>query len=55
MIVMSIEDHEDLKFRAEIDAKLTGAEFEAATTTTRYTLAESMKLLKARLDSPSIC
>ena len=51
MVVMSIEDYEDHKYRAEINAKLAEAEIEAASKTTRYTRDEAMKLLKARLNA----
>jgi hypothetical protein len=51
MVVMSIEDYEDQKFRAEINAKLAEAEIEASATTIRYSRYEAMKLLKARLNA----
>ena len=54
MVVMSIEDYEDQKFRAEINAKLAEAEIEASTTTNRYSRDEAMKLLKARLDAKKV-
>ena len=54
MVVMSMEDYEDQKFRAEINAKLAEAEIEASATTTRYSRYETMKLLKARLDAKKV-
>ena len=54
MVVMSIEDYEEQKFRAEINAKLAEAEIEAFATTTRYSRDEAMKLLKARLDGKKV-
>ena len=54
MVVMSIEDYEEQKFRAEINAKLAEAEIEAASTTNRYTRDEAMKLLKARLNGQKV-
>ena len=54
MVVMSIEDYEDQKFRAEINSKLAEAEIEASATTTRYTLDEAMKLLRARFDAKKV-
>ena len=54
MVVMSIEDYEDQKFRAEINAKLVEAEIEASTTTNRYSRYEAMNLLKARLNAQKV-
>ena len=54
MVVMSMEDYEDQKFRAEINAKLAEAEIEASTAATRYSRYETMKLLKARLDAQKV-
>ena len=54
MVVMSIEDYEDQKFRAEINAKLTEAEIEATAATTRYSSYETINLLKARLDAKKV-
>ena len=54
MVVMSIEDYEDQRFRAEINAKLAEAEIEAATTTTRHSRKEAMELLRAKLDAKNV-
>ena len=54
MVVMSIEDYEDQRFRAEINVKLAEAEIEAVNTTIRYTREEVMKNLKAKLDAKKV-
>ena len=54
MVVMSIEDYEDQKFRAEINAKLAEAEIEASATTIRYSRDEAKKFLKTRLDAEKV-
>ena len=54
MVVMSIEDYEDQKFRAEINAKLAESEIEVSATTIRYTRDEAMKFIKERLDAKKV-
>ena len=54
MVVMSIEDYEEQRFRAEINAKLAEAEIEAATTTIRYSRKEAMEMLRAKLDAKNV-
>ena len=54
MVVMSIENYEEHKFRSEINTKLIEAEVEAISTTNRYTRDEAMKLLKTRLDARKV-
>jgi len=54
MVVMSIEEYETQKFRADINTKLAEAEIEAATTKTRYTQDEAIKMLRAKLDSKRV-
>ena len=54
MVVMSMEDYEDQKFRAEINAKLAEAEIDALAAATRFSRDEAIKLLKARLDAQKV-
>lgn len=49
MVVMSFEAYEQNRYEWEIAAQLNAAATEAATTSIRYTHAEVMKGLKARL------
>lgn len=49
MVVMSFEAYEKNRYEWEIAAQLNAAATEAAATSTRYTHAEVMEELKARL------
>ena len=54
MVVMSIEDYEEQKFRAEINAKLAEAEIEASSTAIRHSRKDAMEMLRARLDAQNV-